>query len=140
LKVLLDTNILLDAVLDRRPHSVAAVELLSRVERKQVVGVLGATTVTTLHYLLGRAVGRDRADWAVRRFLVLCEVAPVDGAVLLQAAGSAASDFEDAVLLESGLRAGVEAIVTRDRSGFGHAEIPVLGAEEVLARLDTIQG
>lgn len=136
MKILLDTNVVMDAVLDRQPHGAAAIELVAAIERKQVTGVLGATTVTTLHYLLGRAVGRDRADWAVRRFLVLCEVAPVDGAVLLQAAASGAPDFEDAVLLESGLRVGVDAIVTRDSTGFGHAEVPVLRADELLARLE----
>jgi predicted nucleic acid-binding protein len=133
-KILLDTNVLLDAVLERQPFALAAIDLLARVERGQVQAAICATSVTTLHYLLAKALGRAKADLVVRRVLTLCEVAPVDATVLLQAAASGAPDFEDAVQLESALKAGAEAIVTRDAAGFGKAPIAVLDAAAFLAR------
>jgi hypothetical protein len=43
-KILFDTNVVLDVVLDRQPFRDIAAKLVARVERKDLVGVLGATT------------------------------------------------------------------------------------------------
>ena len=54
MKVLFDTNIILDVLLDREPFSEHASYLMSKVERSEINGFLCATTVTTIHYLLSR--------------------------------------------------------------------------------------
>jgi len=52
MKILFDTNVILDVLLDREPFSDLATKLLSRVEKKELEGFLGATTVTTIFTLL----------------------------------------------------------------------------------------
>jgi predicted nucleic acid-binding protein len=54
MRILFDTNAVLDVLLDRKPFSTTAVQLLARVEHGQLAGCLGATTVTTLFYTLCR--------------------------------------------------------------------------------------
>jgi predicted nucleic acid-binding protein len=135
LKVLFDTNVVLDVLLDRKPFSAIAARLFARVEKGELSGILGATTVTTLHYLLTKSYGRDQALRRVRILLQLFEIAAVDRNVLELAAALAASDFEDAVLHEAGRLHGAEAVVTRDPEGFSEASLLVLSPEDLEAAL-----
>ncbi len=62
MKILIDTNIILDVMLDRAPFSEPASRLLSIVERGQLAGFVCATTVTTIHYLASKVMGKDLAQ------------------------------------------------------------------------------
>lgn len=136
MNVLFDTNVVLDALLDRAPWSSAAVVLFDRVELGDLVGHLGATTITTIHYIARRNVGLGAADEMVRDLLRLFEVAPVNRAVLDGALVLGFDDFEDAVLHESGRLAGARAVVTRDPSGFSSATLRVYDPDTLVAALD----
>ena len=57
MKILFDTNVILDVLLDREPFASEASYLLSKVERSEIIGFLGATTITTIHYLLSKSLG-----------------------------------------------------------------------------------
>jgi predicted nucleic acid-binding protein len=76
-KILFDTNVVLDFLLDREPFASAAADLFSAVERRVLAGVLGATTVTTLAYLAVKAVGHKLARQQIAALLTLFEIAPV---------------------------------------------------------------
>ncbi len=135
MNVLVDTNVVLDFLLDRQPFAVAATELFARIERRELKGTLGATTITTLAYLAEKAVGRKQAKQQISMLLTLFEIAPVTGDVLRRALAGKGPDFEDAVLYEAGRGVGVEAIVTRNSEDFRDGELPVLSPEECLAAL-----
>lgn len=137
MKVLVDTNVVLDVLLDRRPFSLPAAALLSLVENKKVEAALGATTLTTIHYLVAKAGGRKMADSAVKKLLTVFEVAAVDGAVLEAATRLPLPDFEDAVLVEAARSAGADAVVTRDLRGFKKSDLPAYSPEEFLAALES---
>jgi predicted nucleic acid-binding protein len=47
MKILFDTNIVLDVLLNRAPHATAAIQIFSAVENKIIEGVLCATTITS---------------------------------------------------------------------------------------------
>jgi predicted nucleic acid-binding protein len=52
MRVLFDTNVILDVLLERRPFSESASKLLSRVEKGEITGLVCATTITTIYYLV----------------------------------------------------------------------------------------
>lgn len=132
MKVMLDTNVVLDHLLDRKPFSEYATAIFSQVERGAVIGVLGATTVTTIHYLIAKTLGGKTALDTIKLLLRLFEVAPVNQLVLSGALELGAKDFEDAVLIEAALHVRVTAIVTRDRQGFVRSSLPVFSPKEFL--------
>ncbi len=136
MNVLFDTNVVLDALLDREPWADAAVDLFDRVESGDFVGLLGATTVTTIHYIARRNVGAGSADGMMRDLLRLFEVAAVNRAVLEEALALSFDDFEDAVLHEAGRIAGAGAVVTRDPAGFSAATLRVHDPATLAAALD----
>jgi len=132
LKVLFDTNVILDVLLQREPHVAASADLLSRAEAGEIACLLCATTVTTLHYLAAKTIGTAQASAHLRNLLALCEVAPVHRPVLEKALDSGFGDFEDAVLHEAARQAAAEAIVTRNAQHFKKSVLPVFTPGELL--------
>ena len=133
MRILFDTNVVLDVLLNRRPYAESAAQLFVSVERKQMEGLLSATTVTTLHYLAAKkAIGATRAKRHLETLLTLFDVAPVDKEVLAAALSLDFRDYEDAVLHEAGRRAGAAAIVTRDREGFRKGRMRVYEPHELV--------
>lgn len=135
MKILFDTNVVLDVLLARQPFLAVATALFSEVEERRIEGFLCATTLTTVDYLLNKTLPTVQARAAIQTLLHLFEVAAVDKTVLSTAAGSAFSDFEDAVLYFAGKQADVSGLVTRNTQDFVHAEYPVYTPTELWALL-----
>jgi predicted nucleic acid-binding protein len=131
LKLLLDTNIVHDLLLDRMPFSDSAAELFSKVEEGTIIGYLCGTTITTVYYLTAKTVGTAKAEVEIRKLLNLFEVAPVNRHVLEAALVAEFNDFEDAVIHEAACHVGAEALVTRNQKDFKKSRIPVYSSEEM---------
>ena len=135
MKVLLDTNVILDQLLAREPHAGPAEQVMSLVDAGRLEGLICSTTVTTIHYLASKAVGPLLAAEHIRKLLMVFDVACVDRDVLRNALDSGFVDFEDAVVHEAALKAGAASIVTRDAKGYALSELPVFGPVEFVAAL-----
>lgn len=139
MRVLLDTNVVLDVLLDRSPFAEPASKVFSLVEQSRIEGFLCATTVTTIDYLLGQSLAAARATEALQKLLDLFEIAPVNRPVLEQALRSDISDFEDAVLEQAGLLVAVDAITTRDPRDFRKSSVIVLDPRELLSTIEAME-
>lgn len=133
MRVLFDTNIVLDVLLARPPFVGPASELFGLVEQSRIEGFLCATTITTVDYLLLQSLSRSDAQQALRKLMALFEIAPVNRVVLEEAFKSKLTDFEDAVLDQAGRLAGAEVVVTRNQKDFRHASLKILGPDEFLS-------
>ena len=125
MKVLFDTNIILDVLLVRDPFFALSANLLDAVESKDIDGFLCATTLTTIDYLVTKFQNKSVAKLAISKLLSLYSIAEVNQTVLNFANTSNFSDFEDAVLYFSALNVGVDSIVTRNNNDFTSANLPV---------------
>lgn len=124
--LLLDLNVILDVILDRRPDAHAAAALWGAIEGGQGRGLIPAHGITTIFYLIEKARGGAFARKGVERLISVFGVAPVNEAVVRRALAFAWPDFEDAVCAAAAEASGCEAIVTRDPSGFPDAPLPVV--------------
>jgi len=131
-RVLFDTNVVLDLLLDRAPFADDAQQLIARVENGAISGLLCATTITTIHYLLTRQTGEKTARTTIEKLLELFEIAPVGRVVLAEALKSGGKDYEDSVIQKATVHSGADTIVTRDVKGFSRSDIPVYGPRELL--------
>lgn len=135
-RVLFDTNVVLDLLLDREPHSIAAARLVSAVEHGRLGGFLCATAVTTIDYLVSRELGRSGARRAIETLLRIFEVAGVTRAVLESALDLDFDDYEDAVAHEAARSVEADGIVTRNVRDFAGASLAVYSPEELVAALE----
>ena len=135
MKILFDTNVVLDVMLDREPFAEPAGKLMSFVESGKISGLLCATTVTTIHYLSAKVLGSAKAQNQIKALILLFEIAAVNRIVIEDALISTFPDFEDAVLYQAARHAGAKAIVTRDLKGFKGSELPIFRTDEMLTAL-----
>ncbi len=125
-RLLLDLNVILDVLLDRKPHATAASALWSRIEGGGATGYLAAHGITTIHYLAARARGRRFARQIVEDLLTVFRIVAVDEESLRRALSLSLPDFEDAVCCACAAAADCEAIVTRDPRGFRGSPTPAI--------------
>lgn len=124
MRVLVDTNVVLDFLLHREPWMAQSRELL-RAQREGKVGLfISANSVTDLFYVIRRQAGRHRAWTAIRACLKHLTVVANGRAELLAAAQLDGPDFEDNLQVVCAVAAQVEAIVTRDTTGFDFSPQP----------------
>jgi len=138
-KVLFDTNVVLDLLLDREPFADFAAYLFAKVEQSEITGFLCATTITTIHYLLKKALHDEQAETHIQTLLALFEIAPVNRIVIEQALELKFSDFEDAVLNEAARHAGAAYIITRNNSDFKNATLPVYSPNEFINMITSLE-
>jgi predicted nucleic acid-binding protein len=140
MRVLFDTNVLLDVLLAREPFMADAAFLLEAIESGKIEGFMSATTVTDVHYLVGRQTKNpETAITAVIRLLALMEICTVDRRVLEQAIELNLTDFEDAVQVACAITQSLDAIISRDVAGFINSPIVALSPKEAKNHLIQIQ-
>lgn len=132
MNILFDTNILLDVLLEREPFYLNSATLVAYVEQEKLAGWLGATTITTLHYLMGKETNKETANIAIQKILSLFNVSPVNRVVLEESLSLAFNDFKDAVLHQSAAHANLNGIVTRNGKDFQKAKLPIYSPEELV--------
>ena len=132
MRVLIDTNIVLDFLQEREPFVEEAARIFDKVDAGEIEGFISATTITNIYYIVQKAAGREVAKNAVAQILSDLQICTVDRSTLQQAVALNFRDFEDAVQYACAIAYGVDAIVTRDRAGFTSSEIPVRLPREIL--------
>ena len=136
MKVIVDTNVVLDVLLGREPFVKPAVDLFRLVEESRIDAFICATTVTTIDYLLVNSLPAPKARSALRKLISLFEIATVNRPVIERAIVSKIKDFEDAVLDEAGQLAGVDFVITRNIKDFTGSALKVCDPNEFLALFD----
>jgi len=125
MRVVLDTNVILDVWLAREPFWRDSAELLGLVESEEIEGVICPTTVTTLHYLAKKVLGEKKARNLIEELLKICEVGGMGSGVFREALKSGIKDFEDAVIEAIAIESGADYIATRNIKDFKKSKIPV---------------
>lgn len=135
LRALIDTNVILDWLLDRLPWVNDAQLLWHAQSAGLVVGYVPASAVTDLFYIARRAKDLVSAFACVDRVLASLEVIAVDRALLQAARALGRNDFEDNVQIACARAANLDLIVTRDIAGFAHAALPAISPADIIRYL-----
>src|SRR5438132_5132819 len=135
MRVLLDINVILDALLQRPPWHQEANVILRAAANGQVTCSATTLSLATIVYVRRKAVGNAAARAGVRRYLGAFTILPIDKQSLLDADAFPGSDFEDNILIAAAVSAALDAIVTRNVADFAHSPIPAWEPAEFLKRL-----
>jgi len=133
MKILIDTNVFLDAMMNRVPWAQAAQELLIAAAEEKVTGCVSANSFTDIYYILRKHLqDKEKAKQALLQLLPSIEVLDINGSDCEQALDMPLTDFEDALLACNGKRHGVDYIVTRDKKHFDGSPVDAISPEEIL--------
>ena len=141
MKVIFDTNIVVDVLQRREPWFQDGAALFRKIACRQLTGCLTAKQITDLHYFSRKQFrGEDCVDAKARqiiiRLLALFELVDVLGEDCQNALCIENGDYEDAVLIACAQRAGVDGIVTRNPEHFKRCGVTVFSPSTLLEALD----
>jgi predicted nucleic acid-binding protein len=117
-KILIDTNIIVDVAIERQPFYSESVQVLSFVHQRRVEGYISASTVSDIYYIIRKPKGRDETIDFLRRLATFCQIATVDRSVITIALAANFRDFEDAIQYSTAVVNQLDIIVTRNPEDF----------------------
>ncbi len=132
MRLLLDTNIILDVVFQRPGEHVSSALITSCGPQNQAL--LAWHSVATLAYLIERERNAAMARDVITDLLTWAQVATTGHADALQALQLPMPDFEDALQVCAALACGADYVITRNQRDFVKSPVPALTPEEFLAR------
>ena len=133
MNVFLDTNVLMDVLLERRPFVAESQKVWFLAERSKVRGMVAALSFPNIYYIIRKMRGTDAAMSMMTMLRDTFTPVPLDGQILNQAVDAKFSDFEDAIQYFSARRADAECLLTRNADHFPASGLRVLSPEEFLA-------
>ena len=135
MKILLDTNIIVDDALERELFLEASEQVLVLVEQGQLEGYISASTFSDLYYIIRRARGREWTLTYLRQLVNFCRVATVDSTAINMALNLNFRDFEDAIQYSTAALNHLDAIITRNPRDFPVATPRIITPEELIQEL-----
>lgn len=135
MKVLLDLNVVLDVILNRQPWVVDSLAVWNAQQVGNFEGILAATEITNLFYVVERIAGNAAARTAVSVCLSAFQVVAVDHLILYTAESLSGTDFEDNVCIACATSVAADWIVTRDTTGFAESSVPVIAPADLMKLL-----
>jgi predicted nucleic acid-binding protein len=125
MRVLLDTNVILDAMLQLAPWHVDADAIFKSASDGRLTCASTVLSLANAFYVGRRTLGTDRARAGVRLYLRAFEIVPLDEWTLHDADALPGSDLEDNIQIAAAVRSAVDAIITRDPAGFTASPVRV---------------
>jgi len=114
MKILLDTNIIIDMFEDRQPYSTDAKEILIGVEKGILKGYITANAVADIFYLCKRSRSIEETRAVLKFLLDKLEVISVTHKDCVNAMVTTISDFEDALFVTCSKKERIDYVITRD--------------------------
>jgi predicted nucleic acid-binding protein len=135
IRALLDTNVILDALLAREPVGGQVRAVWEAHEDGRFTGYICAITPPTVFYVARKAVGKSHAFKMTGDLAETFEVCAVDKSILQSAMRLEMPDFEDAIQSASALAAGLDFIITSDLKDFKKSPVKAISPVEFMKQL-----
>ena len=139
MKVLIDTNVIVDVLQSREPWCKQGQAIFMAVANKRISGCITAKEAADIHFFarkqfIGQSDVDEKARSVLAKLFALFEVLDSLAEDCQNALGIRNGDYEDAMMMETATRSGVDCIVTRNGTHFSGGSVPVYSPDEFLVR------
>ena len=136
MKVLIDTNIMIDALTNRDGRSGFSATVIDLCAKQVIDGYVALHSISNMYYILRKQYSDAERRTILKRYNEILKVAEVGNDVVDTAINNTAiSDYEDALQYACAETVGADYIVTRNIKDYGKAEIKAISPEELLKLL-----
>lgn len=135
IKILLDTNVVLDVLADRAPFAEDASMIFKLCETRQLEGVIYALTIPNIVYVMRKELEREQISGVLQKLSAIFEIADMRAEDLRKAAALPLPDFEDALQSICAQRIKADYIVTRNIKDFFQSKVMAVKPSELLERI-----
>lgn len=137
MKILVDTNVLMDFLTERTPFCEAADQVIKLCAEGKVTGYMAAHSISNLFYLLRKTHTVDERRDILLNMSTMLEIEGITRENVHDALRNTDFyDFEDCLQMECGRNKNIDFIVTRNTKDFIHSEIKAITPPEFLERVN----
>jgi len=137
MRLLIDTNIILDIALNREPHYRDSANIFKKIDNKSLYGFITATTITDIYYIAKKEKGHVEAIDFITNLIRIVDVIGVDREVIINSLSSPFLDFEDAIQSVASSFNNIDFIITRNSKDFSNSEIKAISPTDFLVQIKT---
>ena len=131
MRILVDTNVLIDVVTMREPFLADSVKIFELCQEKVIVGAIAAHSISNMSYILRKDFSRDKLREIFLNIFEVFRVEAIDFSKLLATvADETFSDFEDCLQVQCAKSFRADYIITRNVKDFAASEIPAVTPED----------
>ena len=129
-KVLIDTDVILDFLFDRKPFSEDAAQILSWCENSKIQGFVTSIVLSNIYYLLRKTAKHEKVIENLKMLLNIVDVITTNKDTVLDALHSEFKDFEDALQNFSAQNSNeIKVIITRNIKDYKRSNLVVMEPE-----------
>lgn len=140
MKIVIDTNIVLDTIGKRQPFFKQSRNVMQLVAQRKMDGAITANTVTDIAYLLRKHIGQDSIKTALRNLMDMLAVLEVNRSLCLKAFDIPITDYEDALLAACAQHWKADYIVTRNCKDFAGSPVKAMVPKDFLKQFQIFPG
>jgi predicted nucleic acid-binding protein len=134
----IDTDVIIDFLIDRKPHSREAAVIFTLMEQKKLKGYASSLTFSNLYYVLRKLESHNKVKSKLESLSHVVKILKVEEQTILDALASDFSDFEDSIQYFSARDSKkIDVIITRNTKDYKKSDIPVLTPGEYLKTVST---
>ncbi len=134
MRVLIDGNVILDVMQNRKPFVSSSSKVWKLCETNQVEGYVSALTFSNLVYVMRKELSADKISEVLKVLGLIFHFADLKTADLREAGELAWDDYEDALQFVTAKRIQADMIITRNVRDFQQSRIKVLTPSEYLKK------
>ena len=135
MSVLIDTNVILDAITGRAPFNENAEKLFLLTAEDKINASITANSVTDIYYLIRKYLHSiDEAKIVLWKLFALFQILDVTGTDCKKALELNMSDYEDALIATCANRNKVDWIISRNTKDFINSPVPAITPEDFLTK------
>lgn len=136
MRALIDTCVIIDALQNREPFLKDAQDIFLFAANTVFSGYITAKSVADIYYLMHRNTHSDKVSRDVlNKLFTLFDILDTAGIDCQKAIASPVGDYEDAIMIESAVRAKMDYIVTRNTVDYSKANVPILTPKEFVQKI-----
>jgi predicted nucleic acid-binding protein len=134
MKVLLDTNVVLDAIAKREPFYLDAQNVIDLILNNKLEGYITANSITDIFYIAKKHLSQNDLHSTMRSLFTIFSIVDVLGTDCHKALDFPLDDYEDALLVVCSSKTAIDYIITRDKEFLQKAKpsIPVISPADFL--------
>ena len=134
--IFIDTNILIDFLGDRKPHSNFAEKIFELANDNKVKIFTSSHSFATTHYILKKHISEKELRNILFELLDLITILPIDVEIIKKGLKSSIKDFEDSIQIFSALTINeISFIVTRNIKDFKNSKIQAVTPDDFINNL-----
>lgn len=137
MRVLLDTNVIIDVLAKREPFYRDALMVLRYSEMGRITGIITASCVTDIMYILRKYLQTPQLRKSVQSLVSILNVCDVTKEDILQAFALEMADYEDALQAQCASKSDTQYVITRNTKDFANSPIKAIEPHKFLALLNS---